>query len=146
MEKSTGVIEEETVFSRRRQSQGLPGDQDGNAPVPIPATPSTPHQYGVPMKERRRASVAPIWAEIPKSAGGRDRNHVGPTRSSTSISSRAPCEPDSPSLTSPQSLMRMLAPWRAEEGLEADRDPASRCFAVPNLDSSLKLKMSWQAP
>lgn len=28
------------------------------------------------MKERRRANVAPIWAEIPKSAGGRDKNSM----------------------------------------------------------------------
>lgn len=27
-----------------------------------------PYQYGVPMKDIRRASVAVIWAEIPKSA------------------------------------------------------------------------------
>lgn len=30
--------------------------------------PFWPHQYGVPMKDIRRASVAVIWAEIPKSA------------------------------------------------------------------------------
>ena len=28
------------------------------------------------MKERRRASVAPIWAEIPKSAGDRRREKI----------------------------------------------------------------------
>lgn len=146
MTKSTGDIEKETVFSRRRQSRTSQETKMGNAPVPIPATSSTPHQYGVPMKERRRASVAPIWAEIPKSAGGRDRDSVCVCPTQPPPAPWAPREPDSPSLTSPESLMRMLAPWGPEEGLEDDGEPLSRVCCSHPCDSSPKLKMSPRPP
>lgn len=70
------------------------------------------HQYGVPIKDFLFITDAFISAATPKSAKGENKLNVGSCSRQVVWETRR--RPDWPSLTSPLSVRRMLAPCRAQ--------------------------------